>query len=114
MNKSDIEWLQRLHINYTKNDEKGLTYWLIAAPLGVLFSVLYIAYEGWAISILWKWFVCPLGFKSISVLHAAGLSCTFNLLILPALKQQIYANTWPMALRPILMLGLGYCIKYFM
>ena len=48
--------------------------------LGMLVAVPLAAWEGWAVSILWGWFVVPLGVPSLSVWSAAGLALVAALL----------------------------------
>lgn len=31
--------------------------------------------RGWAIALLWRWFVTPLGVAALSIAHAIGISC---------------------------------------
>lgn len=37
--------------------------------------------SGWVLSLVWKWFVAPLGIPTIGVFHAVGLSLAIQLFI---------------------------------
>lgn len=43
-------------------------------PLAMLVIAVFIPWYGFAVSVLWRWFVVPLGAPEITWAHAAGLS----------------------------------------
>lgn len=45
----------------------------LARLIGLLVAPVVIAIRGWALSLLWGWFMVPLGAPSLSVWHASGL-----------------------------------------
>ncbi|WP_435018404.1 hypothetical protein TA3x_000378 [Tundrisphaera sp. TA3] len=52
--------------------EKKKMSWEIAL-LGLALTVPVIAFQAYVLSVLWVWFVVPLGVVSVSVAHATGL-----------------------------------------
>jgi len=49
--------------------------------LGIYFIILIVGgilMGGWVISILWNWFIVPLGLPAISLAHSIGLSLMVN------------------------------------
>ena len=50
--------------------------WAVSVLLALPLAMLYALYAGWAVSVLWGWFVVPLGPPAIGVMHAAGLLFT--------------------------------------
>lgn len=52
---------------------------IIAFLIGVpAFLIAVMAYQGWALAVLWSWFIVPLGAPKIGVVHAAGLALVYN------------------------------------
>ena len=81
---------------------------LLIIPVGL--------YRGWVLSLLWVWFIVPLGAPEIGVIHAWGL----------AMAIQFMTQTWvhredkePMKsianliLSPLVILLVGYILKGF-
>lgn len=52
-----------------------ILHWFIAICTGALVAV----FRGFALSVLWGWFVMPLGVDSIEIPHAIGLSVIVGL-----------------------------------
>ena len=50
---------------------------LVAAFVTPVAFLTNVFWGGYVLSVLWGWFVSPLGVQSISALHAAGLQCLF-------------------------------------
>lgn len=44
----------------------------------VLLTVLYIFYSAYVLSILWEWFILPLGVIKIDIYHAIGVMLVFS------------------------------------
>ena len=51
---------------------------IIAAIVGV---ALYAVYNAWVLTILWGWFIVPLGVKSLSIAHAYGFTLLTSLIL---------------------------------
>ena len=47
---------------------------------GLFIWFLRIIYDGFALTILWEWFIVPFGVTSISIPWAIGITCTLGLL----------------------------------
>lgn len=60
---------------------------LMGCLLAVLALPLLTAWAGFVISVLWGWFVVPLGAPAVGVWHAAGL-CTLVCLMRPAIPPE--------------------------
>lgn len=74
---------------------------------------------GFAISILWEWFVVPLGVKAVGISHAVGLSATAFFLRgtqteYDNLQKDHASNIASMFLAPWLAVLVGYVAKGFM
>ena len=59
---------------------RGILGAVVGLPLAVVVGVFYLALYGASFMLLWNWFVVPLGMKSISILHAVGLTMLVGLL----------------------------------
>lgn len=90
---------------------------LIAVVAFVVASVAVIAiWWGYALSILWAWFIVPLGASPLSVAHAYGVTLVAGLLMGTRginAKQNEDKDAWKVQLviaflYPLLALGLGY------
>jgi membrane protein implicated in regulation of membrane protease activity len=53
---------------------------LMWVVLGLMLVVLNVIYSGWVLSLLWLWFIVPLGVASINVPWAIGLLLIVRLL----------------------------------
>ena len=51
--------------------------WEIAVMILLMFPL--ALFTGWALSLMWAWFVVPLGAPSLSAPHAAGLAILLKL-----------------------------------
>lgn len=59
---------------------KGLA--VIGIVLGAITALaLFAIYNAWVLSILWAWFIVPLGVKSLSIAHAYGLTLVTGLIL---------------------------------
>lgn len=47
---------------------------LVATPLILVLYLVQLILEGWVVSILWGWFVAPLGLAEITIAQGAGMS----------------------------------------
>lgn len=55
---------------------------LIGIVLGAITAIaLFAIYNAWVLSILWGWFIVPLGVKAISIGHAYGFTLTTGLIL---------------------------------
>lgn len=51
---------------------------IIAAVVGLF---LFCIYNAWVLTILWGWFIVPLGVKALSVAHAYGFTLVTGLIL---------------------------------
>lgn len=51
---------------------------IIAAIVGL---ALYVIYNAWVLTILWGWFIVPLGVKALSIAHAYGFTLVTGLIL---------------------------------
>lgn len=88
----------------------------ISAILAIAVLPLLIVEQGWAISILWGWFVVPLGLPEIGIAAAIGVSITASALSSRYRKTED-ADKWSVItyalLRPIILVLVGYLVKQF-
>lgn len=55
---------------------------VIAMILGVIVGIfLFCIYNAWVLTILWGWFIIPLGVKALSVAHAYGITLVTGLIL---------------------------------
>ncbi len=95
---------------------------LVAIPtfaLAFLFAAVLSAYQGWALSVLWAWFVQPLGAPHLGVIHAMGLMLIFALLTTGIKKAESpeknkVAHSIGVLLAPVIAVLFGFIIKRFM
>ena len=71
-------------------------------------------YFGWAVSLLWGWFLVPLGLPKISLIHAVGLMQLANVVLRP-----IHGSTgkdfWVgLLVGPAFAVLIGFIIKSYM
>ncbi len=96
---------------------------LLAIPvIGLVFLVagLIAVYQGWALSILWAWFVQPLGAPHLGVANAVGLMFLFGLMTsgIAKVETKVGENKGSALflhlLTPLFALLFGYIAKSFM
>lgn len=94
----------------------------ISAVFGLVFSVAAVIVRGHVLSILWGWFLVPLGLRPIGAVLAIGVSLTISLFIrsLGEAQDPEWAKNpqWGRALDAIvsayLALGVGWIILQFL
>lgn len=85
--------------------------WFIALPLLILL-------HSWALMLLWKWFLVPLGVAEVSIAHAYGLLLLASLLTHENIDPYIKEEKTPgeiithLFLRPIFSVFLGVVTLY--
>ena len=91
--------------------------------VGVFFGVLALSVivNGYVLSILWAWFVVPLGLPVISVAHSIGLAviiCWLTYQYQTKKEEDDIKALTEFALlfivKPFAVLGVGYIVKQFM
>lgn len=94
-----------------------------AVAWAVLTALVGYLINGWAASILWGWFLVPLGAVQIGVWHAAGLIALVTM-VMPGGKtaseylKESNEETWTdavyaMVVAPAITLALGFVMKLF-
>jgi hypothetical protein len=53
---------------------------IVATPFAIALILLLIIQQAWAVSVLWGWFIVPLGLPAIGIAAAIGLSVTMSAL----------------------------------
>lgn len=51
---------------------------IAATPFAIALVVLLVIQQAWAISVLWGWFIVPLGLPAIGIASAVGISVTLS------------------------------------
>lgn len=81
--------------------------------------LLFVFWGAYVTSILWAWFVVPLGVMAITYWHAVGLSCVVTAFIgvrtddnkNGAEAESAWNHAYLSAVMPALMLGIGWLAK---
>jgi hypothetical protein len=89
---------------------------IIATPFAIALIGLLVIQQAWAISVLWGWFLVPLGLPAIGIATAIGISA-----ILSALHQsrkspgdEGWKSVGKAALKPWFLLAIGWIAKQFL
>lgn len=93
---------------------------LLGSGIAVTMALLAL-YQGWALSLLWNWFIAPLGIAKISVIHGYGITLVGGLLKGYSRKcggersKEDALNDLVAALSaPIIIVGCAYVAKLFL
>ena len=99
----------------------------MAALLGLIGIIGLVAvstlWKGYVLSVLWVWFAVPLGAPAVGVIQAMGIALLVSFLtyqhIRSPKKEQSTAEaigdaTGMALMYPLIALGVGWCIKYFL
>ena len=100
------------------SDDRGAQ--AMGAIIAVVISFGLIAgmmiYYGWAVSILWGWFVVPFGLPSLSIPWAIGLASVAKMIISSGKKTSPEGiEEWTAhLLSPLFVVGMCWVVKSFM
>lgn len=87
----------------------------LAELLGVLFVlILTSVYYGWVLSVLWNWFVVPLGVTAIGIAHGVGIYMVTGLLVSRGRTRPGPIKWLDAFVLPLMALATGYAAKQFM
>jgi hypothetical protein len=87
---------------------------------GILLGLfLMIFWGGYVASVLWGWFVVPLGVSSITFWHAAGLMCVTRAFVGSCASSNdeahpgldIWKEVFLLAMMPLVLLAIGWLAK---
>ena len=85
------------------------------AVVATLFIAIFSVYNGWAFSLLWLWFVVPLGVMPLGVFHASGLILLPAFCLKMVTKEEDTLKTLGISIiSPICMVGIGFILHLFM
>ncbi len=74
--------------------------------------------DGLALSVLWGWFVHPLGVREIGIAHAIGISIVLRFILSDTAKTKQGKGTWELVgtllLAPLFAIAMGWVIHLFM
>lgn len=77
--------------------------------------ILAILLNGWALSVIWGWFVVPVfAVKAITVWQAASITIVTSLLIpspTPAPKEEFLESLCKAAFRPLIFVAVGWLVR---
>lgn len=89
---------------------------LILFIIVIALMTLSLLVNGWAFSILWGWFLVPLGLSELSIPTAIGMALIVQLLTYRASSEQ-HNSTKEAFIRsfsaPLLALGIGWVVQAF-
>lgn len=85
-------------------------------PLAIALVVLLVIQQAWAISVLWGWFIVPLGLPVIGTAAAVGISVTVS--VIRGRRKGPDEEGWRAitmsALQPWFCLAIGWIAKQFL
>ena len=90
---------------------------IIAAIVGLF---LFAIYNAWVLTILWGWFIVPLGVKALSIAHAYGFTLVTGLILSNrGIKENKGKDDWVSSiitwlLLPLVVLFFGWIAVGFM
>lgn len=78
-------------------------------------SIFYVLFNGYAISVLWRWFAVPLGVPAISVAHGIGIDLLMGLLVFKAIDLNASADDrLKVAFAPVVTLAIAWPVHLLM
>jgi hypothetical protein len=92
---------------------------LLAFLLVCILIVISIAVQGWAVAMLWLWFVTPLGVPAITVAMGFGLVLVARALqpepalLLHLIQPTRYKEIVRTLMLPVIMVGIGWLVHQF-
>ena len=107
--------------NSNRTDEEKLL-GCTAALIALLFVIPLAAWEGWAFSVLWRWFIVPATqWNPIGVWHAAGIIATITIISYTTPSdsdkdpvERLFGKISEGILVPLASLGLGWLFHLWM
>jgi len=94
---------------------------VIGVVVGAITAItLFAIYNAWVLSILWGWFIVPLGVKSLSIAHAYGVTLVAGLFLSTrGIKENKNQDDWVSSLitwliLPLVALFFGWVAVGFM
>jgi hypothetical protein len=98
---------------------------IIGAILALIFVILGAIWAGYVITLLWLWFMCPLGLPEISLAHAVGVDLLITFITQKLVfdkKEADEDEVWSpikqilkhLFVRPLFFLAAGYVAHFFM
>lgn len=75
---------------------------------GIVYLLFVGALTGIVLSSLWGWFVVPLGYPSINIFHALGLTILVSIFRIDSVKAIAPENITEALVRPVLALGAAW------
>jgi hypothetical protein len=91
---------------------------MASVGIAVSFVVLLVVaslVEGWVLSILWGWFITPLGFPIISIWHGVGISLMmhFSAPYRSPIEPDLYNALGYVICRPFITLAVCWLVHFF-
>jgi hypothetical protein len=78
-------------------------------------SIFYVLFNGYVISVLWRWFAVPLGIPPISVVHGIGIDLLVGLLVFKAIDLNASADDrLKVAFAPVVTLAIAWPVHLLM
>lgn len=104
-----------MHIYNSRPTRRGSGFWFNVVTIVVIVYTVASILEGWALSILWRWFVVPATvFHPLSVAQAIGIAITVNMLTATSAKDENDGTfLLTLFLRPIIVLAIGWIVFQF-
>ena len=104
------------------NDSDKLLGCLSLIVLGIVMEIVSALLNGWVLSLMWAWFIVPLGVVPIRRVHALGVGVLVSLLTSPGKRskdertsQEQFSDAVAHALvTPLIYLVMGWIVQRFM
>lgn len=78
-------------------------------------SYFYVLFNGYVISVLWRWFAVPLGIPPISAVHGIGIDLLVGLLVFKAIDLKASADDYlKVAFVPVVTLAIAWPVHLLM
>jgi hypothetical protein len=99
------------------NDETKL-YKTALSCIGTVVLIIYnVIASGWVLSVIWAWFLVPLGMPAVTTVQAIGISVVASALMPKPIRQKDVNMTGAVVtalLSPVMTMAIAYIVKLFM
>jgi hypothetical protein len=87
-------------------------------PTIVLFATVGMLYYAWTLTVLWTWFLVPLGMPAIKLAHAYGIGLIAGLFKAAPNEtkgeKDLLSELVTWAVKPVIALAVGGLVKFFL
>jgi len=92
---------------------------MLKTLVGFIADLISTVIHGWVLSLLWLWFLVPLGLPTLAIAHAIGIGVLVGLLTNQYIpnrdsEEEILNMVAHSICQPLILLTIGYIAKSFM